>query len=47
MIGRSCQIVGVWEEFSKEIKFKIRFEEQLRVSPIKARGKSITVNEVA
>lgn len=47
MTGRSCYIVGVWGELPKEVKFKIRFEDWLRVRYVKTGGKSIRANESA
>ena len=47
MTGRSCYIVGVWEELPKEVKFKIRFEDWLGVRYVKTGGKNIRANESA
>ena len=39
--------MGFWEEFLKEIKFKVRFEASVRVRHVMTGGKSISANESA
>lgn len=40
-------MMGLGEEFPKKIKFKIRFEEWVKVNDVKVGGKSITATKAA